>query len=69
MMNRKRYQQIRKFDHQQMEKYEEDTKKEERERVIKAFTEALENVPGIGKTRREAVMEKVNELMNQKGGD
>lgn len=64
-MNRKRYQQIKRFDHQEMEKYEESTKKEERDRVIKAFVESLENVPGIGQIRRTAVLEKVNELLKQ----
>lgn len=66
-MNRKKYQEIKKYDHQQMEAFVEGIKKAERGRIIKAFQEALESVPGIGQKRREEVGSKVNEIL--RGGE
>lgn len=64
-LNRKRYQEIRKYDHGQMDSFVEDVKKVERERIIRAYQEALENVQGIGQKRREEVQNKVNEILRK----
>ncbi|MDO4765185.1 MAG: hypothetical protein Q4A29_03925 [Eubacteriales bacterium] len=64
-LNRKKYQEIRKYDHGQMDSFVESVKKTERERIIRVYQEALENVPGIGQKRREEVQNKVNEILKK----
>ena len=66
-LNRKKYQEIRKMSHDEMDRYLEKIKVEEREKVKRAYQEALENVPGIGQKRREEVNNKVGELLKEKG--
>ena len=62
-LNRKKYQEIKKMDHAQMDRYLESVRTEGGRNVRAAYQEALEGVPGIGQIRREGVIKKAEQIL------
>ncbi|AVM69030.1 hypothetical protein C3V36_07135 [Lachnospiraceae bacterium oral taxon 500] len=62
-LNRKKYQEIKKMDHAQMDRYLESVRAEGERKARAAYQEALEGVPGIGQIRREGVIQKAEQIL------
>ena len=62
-LNRKKYQEIKKMEHAQMDRYLESVRAEGERKARAAYQEALEGVPGIGQIRREGGIKKAEQIL------
>ena len=68
-LNRKKYQEVKKMDHVQMDGYLKSVRAEGERKARAAYQEALEGIPGIGRARREGVIQKAEQILKGEEND